>query len=148
MKADRGWTKGSLTLDKHSRQVLCDVLGDPQGVPGVNGPVWKNDSAGADVIAAIILIRLGHGGCQQLCTDVEKLFTLFHLKPKNGKSELHEAGRKVKQGKRRGLRYSPKRKAGEGLVGRIRTLEEAKFGTGLVDPLPPWEHTCTAFVHE
>lgn len=73
---------GFLTLDEHSRQVLCDVLGDPQGVPGINGSIGKNDSAGADVVAAIILIGLGHGCCQQLCTDIVKLFTLFHLKPK------------------------------------------------------------------
>lgn len=81
-KVDGGWKNGFLTLDKHSRQVLRDVLGDPQGVPGVNGPIGKNDSAGADVIAAIILIRLGHGRVQQIFTDIVKLCTLFHLKPK------------------------------------------------------------------
>lgn len=82
ISVDGGSKNGFLTLDEHSRQVLRDVLGDPQGVPGVNGPIGKNDSAGADVVAAIILIGLGHGCCQQLCTDIVKLFTLFHLKPK------------------------------------------------------------------
>lgn len=81
-KVDGGWKNGFLTLDKHSRQVLRDVLGDPQGVPWVNGPIGKNDSAGADVIATIILIRLGHGCFQQIFTDIVKLCTLFHLKPK------------------------------------------------------------------
>lgn len=91
---------GFVTLDKHSRQVLRDVLGDPQGVPRVDGPIGKNYSAGADVVAAIILVRLGHGRCQQLCADIVKLCTLFHLKPE-GKPGLHEASRKVKQKKKK-----------------------------------------------
>lgn len=82
IKDDGGWKNGLLTLDKQSRQIRRDVPGDPQGVPGVNGSIGKNDSAGADVVAAIILIRLGHGRFQQLCTDIIKLRTLFHLKPK------------------------------------------------------------------
>lgn len=82
MTVNKGWVYGVLTLDKHSGQVLCDVLGDSQGVPGVHVPISKNNFAGADVIAAIILVRLGHGLCHQVCTDIVKLFTLFHLKPK------------------------------------------------------------------
>lgn len=79
---DGGWMHGFLTLDKHSREVLRDVLGDPQSVPGINGPIGKNDSTGSDVVAAVILISLGHGLCQQLRTDIVKLCTLFHLKPR------------------------------------------------------------------
>lgn len=116
MKADREWKNGCLTLDKHSGQVLRDVLGDPQRVPGVNGSIGKNNSAGANVVAAIILIRLGHGRCQQLCTDIVKLCTLFHLKPKKI-SGHHEASRKVEQEKRRCVLYSLKREACERLVG-------------------------------
>lgn len=100
IKVDGGWTNGSLTLDKHSRQVWRDVLGDPQGVPGVNGPIGENDSAGADVVAAVMLIGLGHGCCQQLCADVVKLCTLLHLKTKHRKQDYVK--RAHKSTKRRG----------------------------------------------
>lgn len=70
-----------LTLDEHCRDVTCDVLGDSQGVPGVNGPIGKNYSAWADVIAAVVLIGLSHGCYQLLGTDVEEVSTLFHMIP-------------------------------------------------------------------
>lgn len=33
-----------LTFDENSREVIYDVLGDSQGVPRVNGPIWENYS--------------------------------------------------------------------------------------------------------
>lgn len=71
-----------LTFDENSREVRSDVLGDSQGVPGVNGPVGKNYSAGADVIGAVILVGLGHGLRQLLSTDIVEVCTLFHVIPR------------------------------------------------------------------
>lgn len=71
-----------LTFDENSGEVRCDVLGDSQGVPGVNGAIGKNYSDGADVIATIILIGLGHGLCQLLGTDIVEVRTLFHMIPR------------------------------------------------------------------
>lgn len=71
----------SLTLDEHSGEVACDVLGDSPGVPGVNGPIGKNYSAGADVIAAVILVGLSHSRCQLLSADIVEVCTLFHMIP-------------------------------------------------------------------
>lgn len=50
-----------LTFDENSREVRCDVLGDSQGMPWIDGPVGKNNSGGVNVVAAIILVGLGHG---------------------------------------------------------------------------------------
>ncbi len=68
-----------LTFDENSREVRSDVLGDSQGVPGVNGPVGENYPAGADVIGAVILVGLGHGLRQLLGTDIVEVCTLFHV---------------------------------------------------------------------
>lgn len=70
------------TFDENSREVSCDVLRDPQSVPGINGPIWKNYSGGADVIAAVVLIGLGRGLCHLLSTDVVVVCALLHLIPK------------------------------------------------------------------
>lgn len=59
-------------------------------MPGVNGPVGKNYSGGADVIAAVILIGQGHGLCQLLGADIVEVCTLFHIIPVDEKTQLND----------------------------------------------------------
>lgn len=70
-----------LTFDENSREVRCDVLGDSQGMPGVNGAVGKNYLGGVDVIGSVELVGLGHGLRQLLGTDVEEVCALFYMIP-------------------------------------------------------------------
>lgn len=70
-----------LTLDENSREGRCDVLCDSQGVPRINGPVGENYSAGADVVAAVVLVRLSDGLGHLLGTDIIEVCALFHLIP-------------------------------------------------------------------
>lgn len=68
-----------LTFNKDGRKLSCDVLSDSQSVPGVDGPIGEHYPAGADVIATVVLVGLGHSFCHLLSTDVVESCTLFHL---------------------------------------------------------------------
>lgn len=68
-----------LTFNEESRELNCDVLSDPQSVPGVDGPVGEHYPAGADVVAAVILVGLGNGLCHLFSTYVVEVCTLLHL---------------------------------------------------------------------
>ena len=77
------------TLDEDGRELRADVLGDPQGVPGVHGPVGEHYPAGADVVASVALIGLSHGLGQRLCTDAVELGTLLQVVPEEGRGSQH-----------------------------------------------------------
>lgn len=72
-------TSSLFTFDENSWEVRCDVLGDSQGMPGVNGAVGKNYPGGVDVIGSVALVGLGHGLGQLLGTDVEEVCALFYM---------------------------------------------------------------------
>ena len=75
------YTSGSLTLDKDGGQVIGDVAGDPQSVPGVDGAVGEDDPGGVDAVASVVLVGLRHGVSESLGTHAVVVATLFHMVP-------------------------------------------------------------------